>query len=116
MLEYTGPLFVGTEAGSISLNVQENATGDTTVGEPVTAESGNETISYGLSGPDSGLFTVDEKSGQIRVADGAQMDYEQSADSYELAITATDGRGQAVSMTVLSTALRCRAAGLGRPL
>ena len=29
------------------------------------------------------------------------MDYEQSADSYELAITATDGVGQAVSVTVL---------------
>ena len=101
VLEYTGPLFVGTDAGSISLSVQENATGDTTVGEPVTAESGNEPITYELSGPDAGLFTVDVESGQIRVADGTQMDYEQSADSYELAITATDGRGQAVSMTVL---------------
>ena len=101
VLEYTGPLFVGTDAGAISLSVQENATGDTTVGEPVTAESVDGQITYALSGPDAGVFTVDVESGQIRVADGTLLDYEQSADSYELAITATDGRGQAVSMTVL---------------
>ena len=100
VLEYTGPLFVGTDAGSVSLSVEENAIGGTAVGEPVTAESGDGQITYTLSGPDAGLFTVDEKSGQIRVADGALLDYEQSADSYELAITATDGVGEAASVTV----------------
>ena len=100
VLEYTGPLFVGTDAGSISLSVQENATGDTTVGEPVTAESGNETITYELSGPDAGLFTVDVESGQIRVADGALLDYEQGNSAYGLTLTATDGLGQTASVTV----------------
>ena len=101
VLDFTGPIFVGADAGSVSLSVEENATGDTTVGEPVTAESVDGQITYALSGPDAGVFTVDVESGQIRVADGALLEYEQSADSYELAITATDGRGQAVSMTVL---------------
>ena len=101
VLDFTGPIFVGADAGSVSLSAEENATGGTAVGEPVTAESGNGQITYTLSGPDAGLFTVDETSGQIRVADGTLLDYEQSADSYELAITATDGVGEAVSVTVL---------------
>ena len=99
--DFTGPIFVGADAGSVSLSVEENVTGGTAVGEPVTAESGDGQITYTLSGPDSGLFTVDEKSGQIRVADGAQMDYEQDSNSYELTLTATDGLGEAVSVTVL---------------
>ena len=101
VLDFTGPIFVGADAGSVSLSVEENATGGTAVGEPVTAESGDGQITYTLSGPDAGLFTVDEKSGQIRVADGAQMDYEQDSNSYELTLTATDGLGEAVSVTVL---------------
>ena len=101
VLDFTGPIFVGADAGSVSLSVEENVTGGTAVGEPVTAESGDGQITYTLSGPDSGLFTVDEKSGQIRVADGAQMDYEQDSNSYELTLTATDGLGEAVSVTVL---------------
>ena len=75
------------------------------VGEPVTAtdepaanNAEGEVLTYSLSGPDAGLFTIDRGTdpatppmvaGQIRVAEGTELDYE-TRKTYTVVVTATD--------------------------
>ena len=68
------------------------------MGSPVTATypNGNR-ISYSSSVDDN--FQVDPQSGQITVAQGADLDHE-SRDSHDLTVTATDSHGDSASKTV----------------
>ena len=105
VLNYAGPLFVGAESGSTTVTVDENAIAGSAVGAPVTAESGTEGVTYGLSGSDASLFTVDEMTGQIRVADGANLDYESASTTYTVTLVAIDDAGDQASVEVVISML-----------
>ena len=57
--------------------IAENTPANVAIGAPVTATDpeGN-TLTYALSGPDAALFTIDERTGRIRVGAGTMLDYE----------------------------------------
>ncbi|WP_440903069.1 LamG-like jellyroll fold domain-containing protein [Catenovulum sp. SX2] len=46
-----------------------------------------------ISGNDSGAFEIDADTGQIRVSDSSQLDFESGVTQYDLVISSTDGNG-----------------------
>ena len=69
--------------------VAENSAAGTNVGSPVTAtDTEGHNLTYSLTG--STLFTVDSATGQISVADGADINYE-AATSHTVTVSASDG-------------------------
>ena len=71
----SAPAFPATENGR--REIPEDATGGTAVGDPVAATDFNDdTLTYTLSGTDAALFTVGSNDGQLRVATGAELDFE----------------------------------------
>ena len=84
---------------SVTVSVDENAEAGTPVGDPITAtdKDGNE-ISYSLD--DDSVVEV-WPSGQLTVAEGANLDYEGDANSYTVILTASDGvGGSSIEVTV----------------
>ena len=97
--------------------VPENSMAGTIVGDSVVADDGdddsgttdNDRLIYMLSGTDSALFTIDTDDGlfvsgttvpgQIRVAEGADLDYE-AKKTYTVTVTATDPSLESDSITV----------------
>ena len=80
--------------------VEENSSPGTNVGEPVTAtDADNDSMTYSLSGTDSGLFGVDGASGQITVGTEIVLDYE-TRDSYAVTVIAVDPSGANAVITV----------------
>ena len=79
-----------SEGTDTTRSVDENATAGADVGLPVGAEDPtDETLTYRLSGTDVGSFAIDDSTGQLTVADGAELDHE-TKDSYTVIVTATD--------------------------
>ena len=71
----SAPAFPATENGR--REIPEDATGGTAVGDPVAATDFNDDpLTYTLSGTDAALFTVGSNDGQLRVATGAELDFE----------------------------------------
>ena len=69
-------------------SVTENAVAGTNVGLPVTAtDTEGHALTYSLTG--STLFTVDSATGQISVAEGADINYE-SATEHTVTVSASD--------------------------
>ena len=59
------------------------------VGRPIAAaDTTNYGLTYSLAGPDAALFTIDESTGQIRVAPGTTLDYEAGKNIYTIEVTA----------------------------
>ena len=93
--------------------VPENSGAGTEVatGTPVVAtDADQEELTYSLSGPDASFFTIDmyedrdttgvtEVPGQIRVAEGTELDYE-IRKTYTVIVTATDSSGAEDMITV----------------
>ena len=74
---------------SMTRTVAENSAGGANVGDPVTAtDEDGDTITYSMS--DSGNFQIDGETGQITVAEGANLDYETQT-SYTVTVNASDG-------------------------
>ena len=72
-----------------TFDVAENSPAETTVGTPVAAsDPDGDTLAYAVSGADE--FAIDASTGQISVAQGANLDYE-SVTSYTVAVSVTDG-------------------------
>ena len=84
---------------SLTFTVNENAAAGVNVGSPVGAtDTGDDTITYSLSGTGVDRFDIDD-DGQITVASGATLDYETTT-SYRLTVTATDTLGAFSTATV----------------
>ena len=84
-----------------TLSVSENAQPGTAIGGPFTASDSDrqDDLTYSLAGDDSGLFSVDDLSGQISVGPGTALDHESPADSdrdnvYDLTVRVTDGKDE----------------------
>ena len=85
----SAPAFPATEDGR--REIAEDATGGTAVGDPVAAtDFNNDQLTYTLSGTDAALFTVDASNGQLRVASGAQLDFETKR-TLRVTVEVTDG-------------------------
>ena len=84
------------------------------MGTPVTAESPNGgPLTYTLSGEDAALFTIDARTGQVSVRDGAELDYESEKRSYTLLVTATDSSGADSTVTVVVQVSDVELTGIG---
>ena len=85
----TAPRFVDGFRTSRPLDV--NARPGDAVGNPVAATHPNDdAVTYSLSGADAALFTVDEETGQFRLAQGPTLEVGQT---YTVNLTATDSAG-----------------------
>ncbi|WP_308367899.1 MULTISPECIES: LamG-like jellyroll fold domain-containing protein [unclassified Microbulbifer] len=63
---------------------------------------GIENYTYAITGGnDSGAFTIDPRTGEIRVTDSTKLDYESGITQFDLAIEVTDGTGQVSTQTLM---------------
>ena len=100
LLETVGSIPEFAQA-SVNLSVAENTTASPY--QAAATDADGETITYGLTGIDSSLFTIDSSSGEL--AFNSPPDYEQPLDSgldntYDLTITATDPVGNQGSQSL----------------
>ncbi len=73
-------------------SVAENSKAPAPVGAPVTAiDDDKDELSYSLEGEDAALFGIGEKTGQITVGAGTDLDYESNKKSYTVTVVASDG-------------------------
>ena len=84
-----------------TISIAENSQPGTVVGAAFTASDSDplDDLIYSLAGVDSGLFSVDDSSGQVSVGPGSTFDHEAPSDSdgdnvYELMVRVTDGRDE----------------------
>ncbi|MYJ93754.1 MAG: hypothetical protein F4038_12005, partial [Chloroflexi bacterium] len=85
----SAPAFPATERGQREL--AEDATGGIAVGDPVAAtDFNNDPLTYTLSGTDAALFTIGSTDGQLRVASGAELDFETKR-TLRVTVEVTDG-------------------------
>ena len=84
-----------------TISIAENSQPGTVVGAAFTASDSDpqDDLIYSLAGVDSGLFSVDDSSGQVSVGPGSTLDHEVPSDSdgnnvYELTLQVTDGRNE----------------------
>ena len=83
----------GTPLDTAARQVAENAPGGRPVGAPIAAaDADNDVLTYSLAGSDA--FVIDAASGQIRVAEGAELDHE-TTPSYAVTVGASDGKDAA---------------------
>ena len=95
--------------GTVTRQVDENATTGTPVGTPVTATDPNgDGITYSADG--SADFTIDPNTGQISVTQGANLDHEARA-AHTLTVTATDSHGDTGHATVTVNVANVEEAG-----
>ena len=98
---------VFTDGAIVARSVAENTVPDPNdadadkVGEPVVATDANSNpLAYSLGGADAALFTIDERTGQLRVGAGTALDYEITS-SYAVTVVATGDRGSRARITVI---------------
>ena len=83
------PAFPATEDGQ--RDVPEDAAAEQGIGEPVVANDvNNDDLTYSLGGTDSALFSIDEDTGQLRLASNAQLDFEEQR-SHRVVVSVSDG-------------------------
>ena len=92
------PAFPSTENGQ--REAPEDTAAGTSIGDPVVANdlnaddfTVNDPLVYSLTGTDAASFTIDEGTGQIRLAQDAELDYEGKR-THRLTVQVTDGRDQ----------------------
>ncbi len=85
---------------SVTINVDENTEAGTAVGDPIVAtDADGQEISYSLD--DSSVVEI-WPSGQLTIAEGANLDYEGDANSYNVTLTASDGVDSASVMITIN--------------
>ena len=92
------PEFAGTTAERV---VAENTAAGENIGAPVAATDADDTLTYGLGGPDASSFGIDTATGQLMTK--AALDYGTKS-SYMVTVTATDGEYTAsIDVTITVT-------------
>ncbi len=96
----TPPVFL--EGSRTTRSVPETAQPGDAVGDPVTARDvQGEAVTYSLGGADAALFTIDARTGQIRVAEGAAFDFEGERNTYAVDVGATNASGARATIRVV---------------
>ena len=81
-------------------SVPENSAAGTNVGSPITAtDPDGDTLSYSLTGTNTGKFTIDGATGQLKVGSETNLDHETQS-SYVVTVQASDGNGGTDSIGV----------------
>ena len=94
--ENRAPVF--TDGDRTTRSVAENTGSGVNIGAVVAATDADEdTLEYTLGGTDADAFRINSTNGQLRT--NASLDYEKK-DSYEVAITVSDGKGGTASVYV----------------
>ncbi|HFU74806.1 MAG TPA: hypothetical protein ENK66_01025, partial [Arcobacter sp.] len=87
------------EIETVSLTVTENSSANTIVGAITITDEGDSNISsFTLSGIQATDFTIDS-NGTIKVASGAQIDYEEKT-TYQLSTFATNSAGNSATVSI----------------
>ncbi|MEM1013596.1 MAG: cadherin domain-containing protein, partial [Planctomycetota bacterium] len=90
------PLPVNEAPTSVNFSpttINENSANGTYVGDVSAADPDpGDTITYSLTDDAGGRFTIDETTGQVTVADGSLLNYE-DATSHDVVVRATDAGG-----------------------
>ena len=111
------PVFLDDEGMATTTAIRfiaENSPAETPVGDPVTftdigADGQPEILTYAIDGADANLFAINDRSGQISVGDGTDINYEDLLGDnyrYEVTVTATDPRqdpSEPVIVTIMVT-------------
>ena len=85
-----------------AINLPENTAPGTAVGPRFAAtDPDDDPLTYRLSGSDAALFSIDRETGQVRVAQNANLDYERLANNLLLTIVATDPSNVSDSWSLL---------------
>ena len=83
------PAFPATEDGQ--REAPEDTAAGQAFGDPVVANDVNDDdLTYSLGGADSALFTIDEDTGQLRLASNAQLDFE-GKPNLRVVVSVSDG-------------------------
>ncbi len=86
------PSFPATENGQ--REVPEDAASGAAIGAAIEAtDFNNDVLTYTLSGSDAASFTIDENSGQLRLAANVQLDFEGKR-SYSVTVSVSDAADQ----------------------
>ena len=85
-----GQVVYTVEANDIHVDTDSN-------GNEIVVESKTGDVTYSLSGDDAALFTIDEKSGEVRL--NANPDYEKQP-AYSFTVEASDGKNELATQTV----------------
>ena len=93
-----------TDANANDRSVDENSPADTKVGKPVAAsDTGDEVLTYSLTGTDADSFRIDPKTGQITVGPLTMLD-EETESTYSVMVSVIGaGGGDAVTQPVTIT-------------
>ncbi len=91
------PQFLAVETGVRS--VAENTAAGGSIGAPVSAADPDtgDTLTYTLGGADAAFFDIDMSTGQLSVADGVALDFEDPVDAdannvYAVTVSVSDGK------------------------
>ena len=107
---YRPPGFI--EGTGTTREVPENSLGGSAVGDPVAALSNiSRNVFYSKSGPDADLFDLSAQTGQIFVAEGANLDHESRDNPYTIVVLARDITAESSKITVTITATNVQEAG-----
>ena len=84
------------DGDSTSRTLLENTGGGVAVGTRVEAsDSDDDTLTYSLTGTDSGSFTIDTSDGRIRTRSGVTYNFEATKNTYEVTVRVHDGKDAA---------------------
>ena len=90
------PVF--TETSPATRSIAENTTSDVNIGSAVSAtDADNDTLTYGLTGTDASVFSIDNSNGQLQTSNS--LDYETKS-SYSVTVTVSDVNGGSDTITV----------------
>ena len=90
------PVF--TETSPATRSIAENTTSGVNIGSAVSAtDADNDTLTYGLTGTDASVFSIDNSNGQLQTS--APLDYETKS-SYLVTVNVSDVNGGSDTITV----------------
>ena len=90
------PVF--TETSPATRSIAENTTSGVNIGSAVSAtDADNDTLTYGLTGTDASVFSIDNSNGQLQTSNS--LDYETKS-SYSVTVTVSDVNGGSDSIVV----------------
>ena len=106
------PVFV--DGVTARRSIEENSAEGTDVGMPITASDANgNALTYTLGGADAALFTIDEKTGQIKVGAGTTLDYEAVENTFTVDVTAANPSGASATISVTIAVIDANLGPLG---
>ena len=106
------PVFV--DGVTATRSVEDNSAEGTNVGMPIAASDANDNaLTYTLGGADATLFTIDEKTGQIKVGAGTAPDYETEPHTFTVEVTATGPSGGSATISVTIAVIDANLGTLG---